>query len=166
MNAYGQYMLKPLFWYHILMANLITHKRAHFDYEILESFEAGIELFGLEVKSIRNHQGKLEGSHVIVRGNEVYVVGIHIPQYQQNNTPENYDPDRTRKLLLTKKEIQMLADNEQKRGLTIVPISMYAKGSKIKVSVAVVRGKKKFDKRATIKKRDTDREIRRIMKDR
>lgn len=146
------------------MANLITHKRAHFDYEILESFEAGIELIGLEVKSIRKHQGKLEGAHVIVRGNEAYIVGMHISAYQQNNTPDDYDADRTRRLLLTKKEIKMLLDNEQKKGLTIVPISLYDKGSKIKVQVAVVRGKKKFDKRATIKTRDTDREIRRLMK--
>lgn len=148
------------------MADLISHKRARFDYEILESFEAGIELVGLEVKSIRKHQGKLEGSHVIVRGDEAYIVGMHISPYQQNNTPEDYDPDRTRRLLLTKKEIRILLDHEQKKGLTIVPISLYDKGSKIKVQVAVVRGKKKFDKRATIKTRDTDREIRRLMKDR
>lgn len=147
------------------MADLITHKRARFDYEIIESFEAGIELVGLEVKSVRKHQGKLEGAHVIVRGNEAYIVGMHISPYQQNNTPEDYDPDRTRRLLLTKKEIGILLNNEQKKGLTIVPISLYDKGSKIKVSVAVVRGKKKFDKRATIKTRDTDREIRRLMKD-
>jgi len=147
------------------MATLIEHKRARFDYEILESFEAGIEILGIEVKSIRNHQAKLEGAHIIVRGNEVYIVGMHVSPYQQNNTPVSYDPNRTRKLLLTKKEIKDLADYVQKKGLTIVPISMYDKGSKIKVSVAVVRGKKKFDKRATIKKRDTDREIRRLVKD-
>lgn len=146
------------------MANLISHSRAHFDYEIMESFEAGIELLGNEVKSIRKHQGKIEGSHIIVRGGEVYIIGMHIPPYQPNNTPENYDPDRNRKLLVTKKEIIELEGADSKKGLTIVPIALYAKGAKIKVNIAIVRGKKNFDKRASIKKRETDREISREYK--
>ena len=103
---------------------------------------------------------------MIIRGGEAYIVGMHIPPYQPSNTPDDYDPDRTRRILLTKKEIKELAENEAKKGLTIVPISLYDKGSKIKVGVAIVRGKKNYDKRTMIKKRDSDREIGRIMKDR
>ena len=146
------------------MANLISHSRARFDYEIMESFEAGIELLGNEVKSIRNHQGKIEGTHIIVRGGEAYIIGMHIPPYQPNNTAENYDADRNRKLILTKKEIIELEGADAKKGLTIVPLALYPKGSKIKVNIAIVRGKKNFDKRASIKKRDTDREISREYK--
>ncbi|HEY4511044.1 MAG TPA: SsrA-binding protein SmpB [Candidatus Paceibacterota bacterium] len=144
--------------------NLIEHGKARFDYEILESFEAGIELFGHEVKSLRLRRGKLEGSHVIVRGGEVYLVGMSLPSYQAGNTPQGYDPERTRKLLLTKTEIGTLAGYEGKKGLTLVPISVYSKGRTLKVQVAVARGKKKYDKRASIKKRDQKREIERTLK--
>ncbi len=143
---------------------LITNKKAHFNYEILETFEAGMELLGLEVKSIRKKQGSLEGSYVIVRGDEAFLVGSFIPPYQQANTSEEYDPLRNRKLLLTSKEIFTLAEMDSKAGLTIVPISVYNKGRKIKIQIAVVRGKKKFDKRETMKKRETDREINRSLK--
>lgn len=144
--------------------NLIEHKKARLDYEILEEFEAGIELLGHEVKSIRARHGKLEGSHVVVRGGEAYIVGMHIPPYQAANTPEDYDPDRSRRLLLIKKELATLAGYEGQKGLTIVPISVYNKGSKLKVKVAVGRGRKKYDKRAVLKKRDTEREMRRTLK--
>ncbi len=140
---------------------LIQNKKAHFNYEILEKIEAGIELLGFEVKSLKNGQGSLEGSHVTVRGNEAFVVNMQIPPYQPGNTPKEYDPLRIRRLLLTKKEIERFGKEEAQKGLTIVPISVYNKGSKIKVEIAVVRGKKKFDKRETIKKRDTERELRR-----
>ncbi len=140
---------------------LIQNKKAHFNYEILEKIEAGIELLGFEVKSLKNGQGSLEGAHVTVRGNEAFVVNMQIPPYQPGNTPKEYDPFRNRRLLLTKKEIERFGKEETQKGLTIVPISVYNKGSKIKVEIAVVRGKKKFDKRETIKKRDTERELRR-----
>jgi len=143
---------------------LIEYKKAGLKYEFLEKFDAGIELTGSEVKSVKSHQGTLDGAHVIVRGGEVYLVGAHIPPYQPKNMPKNYDANRTRKLLLTRKEIDELGIQEQKRGLTIVPISMYNKGSKIKVSLAVARGKKKFDKRETLKKRDAKRDIERTLK--
>ena len=146
--------------------SLIYNKKASMDYEILETFEAGIELLGLEVKSLRNNQGSLLGAHVTVRGGEAFIVASNIPAYQEKNTPKDYDPKRNRKLLLTKTEIHKLASLEVKNGLTIVPISMYNKGKKIKVSIAIVRGKKKYDKRQDIKKRDTDREIRREFTDR
>jgi SsrA-binding protein len=144
--------------------DLIQHKKARFDYEILEEFEAGIELIGLEVKSLRTSQAKLEGSHVIVRGGEAYVVGMVISPYQPTNTPEGYDPNRVRKLLLTKKEIEELAKYEGQKGLTIVPISVYNKGRNLKMRVAVARGRKKYDKREVIKKRETDIDIRRTLK--
>ncbi len=144
--------------------NLVEHKKARFDYEILEEYEAGLELLGLEVKSLRAHQGKLEGAHIIVRGGEAYVVGMVISPYQPANTPPEYDPNRSRKLLLTKKEIGELATYEGQKGLTIVPISVYSKGGKLKLRVGVARGKKKYDKRATLKKRDTEREVRRTLK--
>ena len=144
--------------------NLVEHKKARFDYEVLEEYEAGIELLGHEVKSLRAHHGKLEGSHVIVRGGEVYIIGMSVPPYQPKNTPKEYDPARTRKLLLTKKEIAALAVFEGQKGLTIIPLSVYNKKSKLKVRIAVARGRKKYDKRAVLKQRDTEREIRRTLK--
>ncbi len=146
------------------MATLISNRKAHFNYEILEKYEAGIELLGVEVKSLRGGQGTMDAAHVSVRGGEAFIIGLTVPPYQSANTLKNYQPDRVRKLLLSKGEIAKLADLEAKKGLTIVPISMYNKASKIKLEIAVVRGKKKFDKRETMKKRDTDREIRRTLK--
>ena len=146
------------------MASFVENRKATFNYELLERYEAGVELEGAEVKSIRAGQGSLEGAHVIIRGGEAYLVGATIAPYQVGNTPDSYDPMRTRKLLLTKKEITELAGEEAKKGLTIVPLSLYNKGRRIKLSFAVAKGKKKFDKRETIKKRETDREIRRDLK--
>ncbi len=146
------------------MANLVFNNKATFDFEILEKFTAGIELLGFEVKSIRNHQGSLLGSYVTIRGGEAYLMNTNIPAFQPNNTPKDFDPLRNRRLLLTKKEISSLASYEAKKGLTIVPISMYNSGRKIKVEIAVARGKKKFDKRETLKKRDAKREIDRALK--
>ena len=143
------------------MASFVENRKATFNYELLERYEAGVELEGAEVKSIRAGQGSLEGAHVIIRGGEAYLVGATIAPYQVGNTPDSYDPMRTRKLLLTKKEIALLAGEEAKKGLTIVPLSLYNKGRRIKLAFAVAKGKKKFDKRETIKKRETDREIRR-----
>lgn len=142
-------------------STLAINKRVTFDYEILQKFETGIELTGIEVKSTREHHTSLVGAHVSIRGGEAFLLGADIAPYQVANTPENYDPKRARKLLLKKSEIAELAALEAKKGLTIVPISMYCKGPKIKVEIAIVRGKKQFDKRESTKKRDTDREIRR-----
>ncbi len=148
------------------MPHYAENRKARFNYEILEKYEAGIELLGSEVKSVRGGQMSLEGAFVIVRGGEVYLINATVPPYQVKNTPSDYDPLRNRKLLLTKKEITELSGNEKNKSLTIVPISVYNKGRKIKVEVALVKGKKKFDKRETLKKRDTDREIRRKIKER
>lgn len=146
------------------MSSLIENKKAHFNYEILETVEAGIELLGNEVKSIRKREGSLEGARVIVRGNEAFLVGATIPPYQPANTEKDYDPSRNRRLLLNRKEIKLISGAESKKGLTIIPISVYNKERKIKISVAIVRGKKKYDKRDSIKKRETDRDIRRTLK--
>jgi len=143
---------------------LIQNKKAYFNYEILEKNEAGIELLGFEVKSLKKGQGSLEGAHVTVRGNEVFVINMQIPPYQPNNTPESYNPIRNRRLLVTKKEMERLKGEENQKGLTIVPLSVYNKGRKLKLEIAIVRGKKKYDKRESIKKRDTEREMRRTLK--
>lgn len=143
---------------------LIENKKAHFNYEFLEKLEAGIELFGSEVKSLRSKLGSLEGGHVVIRGREAFLINIYIPAFQPKNAPKDFDERRPRKLLLTKKEIEELVKIETKKGLTIVPVSVYSKGRKIKVTIAIAHGKKKFDKRETLKKRDADRDIQREMK--
>src|SRR3989338_295758 len=139
--------------------SLITNKKARFNYEILDTYVAGIELFGFEVKSLKAGQGSLEGAHITIRGGEAYVVGMFVPPYQPANTPKDYDPYRNRKLLLTKKEISELVSIDQKNRLTIVPLSVYNKGPKVKLAIATAKGKKKFDKRETLKKRTSEREI-------
>ena len=162
---------------------LLTNRRAGFDYELLEHLEAGVELLGFEVKSLRAKHGKLEGAHVIARDGQIFLINAFIPPYQAGNTPASYDPYRNRKLLLTKGEIGRLAGvasgtgasgltvgpgsvdvkGRGGRGLTGVPVSVYVKGRRIKVEIALARGKKKYDKRQKIKKRESDREIRRTL---
>ena len=150
-------------WYNALM-RFAENKKVHFNYEILARYEAGIELLGVEVKSLRSGHGSLEGSHVIVRGGEAFLVGATIQPYQAGNTDSQYDPARNRRLLLTKGEIAELAAEEAKKGLTIVPIAVYSKGRRIKVEIAVVRGKKNHDKRETMKKREHERDMMRDVK--
>lgn len=146
------------------MATFVENRKARFDFEIIEVFEAGIELTGAEVKSIRSGRGDLRGSYVIIRGGQAYLQGMHIPPYQVNNTPSTYNSRRTRRLLLHTKELWKLSLTSETKGLTIIPLSLYNNSSKIKVEVAVVRGKKKFDKRASVKKREAEREMRRSAK--
>lgn len=144
--------------------SLISNKKATFNYEIIETIESGIELFGHEVKSIRSGKGNLEGSYIIVRGGEAYLIGALISPFQQNNIAENYEERRNRKLILHKKEIKKISEIGRGSGMSVIPLSMYSKGTKIKLEIAIAKGKKKFDKRNTIKKRETDREIRRDFK--
>lgn len=146
------------------MSTYTTHKKAHFDYEILETFEAGVVLSGIEVKSIRLKKARLEGAFVIVRGGEPFVVGLDIPPYQPSNTPKKYEADKARTLLLSKKEIAILDQKTNIDRLTAIPIKLYNKNRKIKLEIAIVRGKKKFDKRETLKARDTKRDIERTLK--
>lgn len=146
------------------MEFLTENKKAFFNYEILEKFNAGVELLGLEVKSLKAKRGTLDGAYVSVRDNEVFLLGATIPPYQPKNTPADYEPTRPRRLLLTKKEISQLSGRENQRGLTIVPLSLYNAERKIKITIAVARGKKKYDKRETLKKREASREIQRTLK--
>ena len=148
------------------MAHYAENRKARFDYEILEKYETGIELLGSEVKSVRSGRMSLEGAFVIIRGGEAFLINSNIPPFQPKNAPKNYAPLRNRRLLLTKKEIAELGSSEKNKSLTIVPISVYNKNRKIKVQIALVKGKKTRDKRASIQKRETDRDIRREIKDR
>lgn len=144
---------------------LIENKKAYFNYEILERYQAGIELLGTEVKALRSKRGSIDGSHITVRGGEAYLVGATINPYQAGNVPRDYEIMRNRRLLLTKQEIADLAAQESKKGLTIIPISVYNKSHKLKVEIAVVRGKKAHDKRETIKEREAMRDVMRDIKD-
>jgi len=144
--------------------SLVKNKKVHFNYEIIERYEAGIELFGSEVKALRAGRGSIDGSHVTVRGGEAYLVGATVQPYQSGNIPKDYDATRNRRLLLTKREIAELGAQESKKGLTIVPISVYNKQHKLKVEIAIVRGKKTHDKRETIKKREAERDVMRDLK--
>ncbi len=146
------------------MAVYAENKKAWFDYEIQEKYECGIELIGTEVKAVRAGKVSLLGAFVIIRGGEAFIINANIQPYQEINAPQGYDPLRNRKLLLTKKEIKELSETEANKSLTIVPLSLYSKNRKIKLEIAVSRGKKKFDKRESIKKRETDIEIRREYK--
>lgn len=146
------------------MPQYINNKKAHFNYNIEDTYEAGIELQGHEVKSIKKGQGNMNSAFCIVRGNEAYIIGMHVPAYQPNNTDANYDPDRNRRLLLSKKEIKKLGEKDKIKGLTLVPLSLYSKGPYVKVSIGITRGKKEFNKKETIKSRDLDREMEREYK--
>jgi SsrA-binding protein len=145
---------------------LVEYKKAFLKYAPLESFAAGLELTGQEVKSLRGKLGSLDGSRVVVRGGEAFIVGMTIPAYQQANAPKSYDNERARRLLLTKKEIAYLAEAESKKGLTIIPLEVYTSGRFVKARIAIVRGKGKEDRREDLKKRDALRETERILKNR
>jgi SsrA-binding protein len=141
--------------------SLVVNKKASFDYEYLDTIEAGIELLGTEVKSVKAGHGSLSGAYVAVIGGELMLLGAHIPAWQEKNVAPGYDAYRTRRLLVHKKELFELLKALQTKGLTIVPISLYSKGHYIKAQIAIAKGKKVFDKRESIKKRDLDRESRR-----
>jgi len=148
------------------MTNYITNKRAYFDYEILEEYEAGVILTGAEVKSVRTGKASLNGAYVVIRGGEAFLVNASISPYQVANTPKGYDPEQARKLLLSRKQLNELELGSEKQGLTIVAIKWYNKNRYLKLLIGLARGKKKTDKRETLKKRDTKREIDRLMKGR
>jgi SsrA-binding protein len=141
-----------------------NNKRAHFDYEILETLEAGLVLLGTEVKSIRAGRAKLDGGYVVVRGGEAYLVGASIPAWQVQNASKQYDPERPRKLLLKEKELLKVERDTDKQGLTAVALSLYNSGRNIKLSFGIAKGKKKADKRESLKARDVKREIERTLK--
>jgi len=144
--------------------SIVTNKRAFFDYNVLEKYEAGLVLLGQEVKAIKGGHINLQGSYVVLKNNELYLINAHIPPYQPQNTPTDYDPYHSRKLLLHKKEIATLIGKMKQHGLTLVPLNVYIKGRKIKLEFGLARGKKKADKRETIKERESKRRIDRAMK--
>lgn len=153
------------------MPTLAVNKRANFDYKILEKFEAGLELLGHEVKSIKTGHVSLKGSFVVLkqarkegRLPEVYLINAHIPKYKFAGTVKDYDPYRSRKLLLKKSEINRLVGKKKTEGLTLVPIKLYTKRSLIKLEFGLGQGKKKFDKREDIKKKDIERRTRTLTK--
>jgi SsrA-binding protein len=136
----------------------VTNKKAFFDYQILETFEAGINLYGSEVKAVRLGRADLTGSFVRIIGNEAYLVNANISPYQSGQI-ENYDAQRSRKLLLHKKELISLRSKADGAGLALVPVSLYFKHGFIKLEIGLGKGKKQYDKRETIKKRDIQRDL-------
>lgn len=141
------------------MADIAYNKRANFDYEIFEKFEAGIELIGFEVKAIKSGRVNIAGSYVIIRDNQAWLLNADIPPYQVGNTPSEYDPKRTRRLLLKKSEIKYLIGKGQEKGLTILPLRVYLQRGLVKIELGIGKSRKKQDKREIIRKRETEREI-------
>ena len=140
------------------------NRQARHLYEIFETYEAGIELVGTEVKSIRAGRVNLRDGYALIRKGEAWLINVHISPYQASGQYFNHDPRRSRKLLLHRKEISKLIGQVEKKGLTLVPLKMYLKGSWVKVVIGVGRGKKLHDKRETLKRRQADREMARAMK--
>jgi len=137
------------------------NKKGYFDYNILEKFEAGVVLFGQEVKSIKTGHINLSGSYVALKGGEPYLVGVKVPPYQPNNAGADYNESRQRKLLLNKKEINYLLGKSAQKGFSLIPLKIYEKHGRIKLEFGLAKGKKKFDKKEKIKKRDIEREVNR-----
>jgi SsrA-binding protein len=142
----------------------IQNPGVHYHYQILESFEAGIELKGFEVKALREGKGSLKGSYVTIRDNEVYLVNFNIPPYQPKNTPKDYDENRPRKLLLKRKEIKYLIGKIKEKKLIIIPTKIYSKRNLIKVEIALAKALKKYEKREKIKEREFRRIKERFLK--
>ncbi len=145
------------------MKVLADNKKAHFEYEVVDKMEAGIVLTGQEVKSVKSGNISLKGAYVSPKNNEIFLVGCHIPPYQPKNT-EDYLPERPRKLLLKRKEVDRLIGSSKEKGLTLIPLKVYTRQGLIKVEVGIARGKKRFDKRSSIKRREIDRDLRRSLK--
>ncbi|NCB20749.1 MAG: SsrA-binding protein SmpB [Clostridia bacterium] len=152
------------------MSILAQNRRANFDFDLLEKYEAGLVLLGQEVKSVKSGQVSLKGAYVSLKieNNKVnaYLLGAHIARYQFSGGLTDYDPIRERKLLLSKRELNRLNGKIMEKGLTLIPLKMYTKRSFVKLEFALVRGKKKFDKRESIKKRELDRQLRTLTKNR
>ncbi|MCI8452248.1 SsrA-binding protein SmpB [Enterorhabdus sp. P55] len=145
---------------------IAKNRRAFHDYEILETWEAGIELTGTEVRSLRDNHCQLTDCFVLVRGGELWLNNVHIPPFAQGNLA-NPDPDRKRRLLMHKRQIRYLEEKVREKGLAIVPLKLYFKDNGlVKVEVALARGKKLYDKRESMKERDSKRDIERAMKER
>ncbi len=148
------------------MRILAENRKAYFNYGVLEKFDAGLVLLGTEVKSIKLGRINLAGSYVVFKGEELYLIGAKIPPYQPKNAPFDYNPERPRKLLLNKTEIKKLIGKTKQKGLTLIPLKVYTKNAKIKLEFGIAKGRKKFDKRELIKKREAEREIKKVLKSR
>ena len=148
------------------MPTLATNPRAKYDYQILETYEAGLVLTGQEVKSIKTGHISLKGSYVTIKNEEAWLINAQIPPYQPKNAPADYQPTRSRKLLLHKQEIKSLIGQTKQKGLTLVPLRVYTKHGRIKLAFGIGRGKRIVDKRETIKKREAKRKIERALKSR
>ncbi len=141
------------------------NKKAYFKYKILEKIEAGISLIGQEVKSIKLGRINLTGSYVVVKNEEMYLIGCNVPAYQPKNAPKDYNSERSRKLLLKKSEIKQLIGKTQQKGLTLIPLKVYAKKGIIKIEFGIAKVLKKVDKREKIKKKDSERTIQRALRE-
>lgn len=141
------------------------NKKAYFNYQIIEKFEAGIVLNGQEVKSIKTKGLNLAGSYVIIKNEEVFWIGAKISPYQLKNVSPDYNAERARKLLLKKSEIKYLLGKSKQKGLTLIPLKLYNKNGKIKLEIGIAKSLKKFDKKEIIKKREIEREIKRALKE-
>lgn len=146
------------------MTTLATNKRAHFDYTILDKFEAGLMLTGAEVKSIKTGHVSLKGSFVTMHDSELWLTNATIPPYPFANLPASYDPTRSRKLLVKKSEIKSLIGKMHEKGLTLVPLRVYTKRRLVKLEFALSKGKKAFDKRSDIAKKEATRSMQRALK--
>jgi SsrA-binding protein len=141
---------------------IVSNRKARHDYEILEKLEAGIVLLGTEIKSLRNGKANLQDSYALLKNGEVWLIGMHIGAYDQGSY-NNHDPLRSRKLLLQKKQILKMVGRIKEKGLTLIPLSVYFKGPYAKVELGIARGKRSFDKREAIKKRESARDLKRAM---
>jgi SsrA-binding protein len=146
------------------MASLITNPYAGRDYETLETIEAGLELTGFEVKAAKHKGGSLRGAYIVVRHGSLWLEKAYLPPYQEKNTPTDYDPYRSRRLLVGKADIIRLANKSETDGLTLIPLSLYNAGRFLKLQLALARGKKKHDKRESVKRRELDRHVGRIIR--
>ncbi len=148
------------------MKKLAQNRKAHFDYELIKEYEAGVVLRGFEVKSVKSGIASLKGAFVTAHNEELFLINALIPLYKYTKEIPGYDAYASRKLLLHKKEISYLMGKVKTEGLTLVPLSMYNKKGRVKVLFALAKGKKKYDKRQTMKKRESSRRIDRAMKQR
>jgi SsrA-binding protein len=144
---------------------IASNKKALHDYFVVQKFEAGIVLTGTEMKSLRAGKANLKDAYVLLKNEEAYLFGAHISPYTHGNL-QNHDPERTRKLLLNRRELDKLYSETAEKGLTVVPLRLYFKGARVKAEIAVVRGKKQYDKRDTERTRELDREAAQAMKER
>lgn len=148
----------------VYMPTLATNKKARFDYEILETFEGGLKLSGHEVKAIKTGHLKLQGAFLHIRNGELWLKNAFVGKYQPAGDLPNYDPYQDRKVLVNKKELKKFLGKHHSQGLTLVPLSVYTRGNLLKLEFALARGKKKYEKRETIKKRDVERQLQERMK--